>query len=352
MLAVAVLGMAGAGIGLALMEGGLRVVGFTARLDRPRSGMFTLVTEYDPVLSRRNRPGFVDAAAGIRIDSLGFRGDEVTLEKPSGRFRIACLGDSTTFGVYRTETGNHFDADYPAALAALAHADGHAAVEVVNAGVLGATAADGLVLLLVRLRRLAPDVLVVRFGNNDHGRRWEGDTTPLGSDAEYAVLHRLPPRLLDLELASLVFHVYRQAVASRRPPAARRFSPEEFERHLRRFVDVGAEIGARVIFLDFPYRDIARGLSPGDRLPNPIMAVDSIEELYALHDQYQAVVARVAASTGAPFVRTGAALHAIERDAFTDYDVTHPTPAGDRVIARAVLDAVEATGLFRTQGER
>jgi lysophospholipase L1-like esterase len=348
----AILVVAGSVVGLAVVEAGLRAIGFSSHLERPRSGVFTQVTEYDPVLSRRNRPGFVDDALGIRIDALGFRGDEVEPAKPAGRVRIACLGDSATFGVYRTANGNRFDGSYPEALAELARADGHPNVEVVNAGVLGATSADGLVLLLVRLRRISPDVLVVRFGNNDHGRRWERDTTPLGVDAEYAVLHDLPPRVFDLEVSSLVFHVYRQAVAGRRPAAPRRLSPERFETNLRRFVEVGREIGARVVFVDFPYRDAARGPSPGEPLPNPLMAVDSIEALHALHAEYQRVVERVAVATDTPFVRTAAALHAVEAEAFTDWDATHPTPAGQRVIARAILDEVERMGVLPPRGAR
>jgi len=345
-LRAAVLVAVGSTAGIVIAEIGLRAVGFSARIERPQSGIFSHMTEYDPVLSRRNHPGYADAALGIRIDSLGFRGDEVTLDKPPGRVRIVCLGDSATFGVYRTATGNRFDGSYPDALARLAQGDGHANVEVVNAGVLGTTSAEGLVLLLVRVRRLAPDVLVVRFGNNDHARRWPRDTTPLGSDREYALLHDLPPRVFDLEIASLLFHAYRQAVAARRAPASIRLSTEEFETNLHRFVEVGREIGARVLFVDFPYRDVARGLSPGDVLPNPLVDVDSIEALFALHARYERVVERVATSTGTPLVRTAAALHAIETEAFNDYDVTHPTLAGQRVIARAVLDEIEREGVL------
>jgi len=173
-----------------------------------------------------------------------------------------------------------------------------------------------------------------------------------GLDAEYAVLHDLPPRLFDFEVSSLLFHVYRQAVAGRRPAAPRRLSPERFETNLRRFVEVGREIGARVVFVDFHYRDAARGQSPGEPLPNPLMAVDSIEALHALHDEYQRVVERVAVATDTPFVRTAAALHAVEAEAFTDWDATHPTPAGQRVIARAILDEVERMGVLPARGAR
>ena len=47
----------------------------------------------DDALLWRNRPG-----AEGPINSLGFRGSEIALEKPSGARRILSLGESTTYG--------------------------------------------------------------------------------------------------------------------------------------------------------------------------------------------------------------------------------------------------------------
>src|SRR5262245_55041082 len=41
-----------------------------------------------------------DLAYRVRINSLGFRGNEFTLEKKPGTVRVLCLGDSYTFGPY------------------------------------------------------------------------------------------------------------------------------------------------------------------------------------------------------------------------------------------------------------
>jgi len=64
----------------------------------------------------------------VRINSLGLRGEEITLEKPSGVKRILVLGDSYTYGVY---VGN--DETYPAVLEELFERDGRN-IQVINAG--------------------------------------------------------------------------------------------------------------------------------------------------------------------------------------------------------------------------
>ena len=62
-----------------------------------------LHTRYDSLLGWSSTPGKVVANAfgpgvDIRINSGGFRGEEVTAESPQGRVRIVCSGDSFTFG--------------------------------------------------------------------------------------------------------------------------------------------------------------------------------------------------------------------------------------------------------------
>src|SRR5262245_16028704 len=52
---------------------------------------------FDPGQRLTARPT-PELAHRISINSLGFRGDPVTLDRTPGRFRILCLGDSFTFG--------------------------------------------------------------------------------------------------------------------------------------------------------------------------------------------------------------------------------------------------------------
>jgi lysophospholipase L1-like esterase len=114
----------------------------------------------DPVL------GFVLTAGydhgGIRVNQLGFRGAEVSQQKPSGVLRIVAMGDSTTFGL-----AGH-DCPYPAQLEArLSSTYGRSRVEVVNAGVEGYSVVYALRQYPKQIRELDPDIVTVYIGWND-----------------------------------------------------------------------------------------------------------------------------------------------------------------------------------------
>jgi lysophospholipase L1-like esterase len=320
------------------LEGGLRIVRYR------RSASFAPTMpwlEADPIVGHRNRPRFTDARLGIAIDALGFRGPEVTVAKPPGTSRIACLGDSTTFGAWRQGLFEvRYDTSYPAELERLLGADGRAPVEVLNAGVMGYTVAHVLRLFVTQVAPLAPDVVVVRIGNNDHtlldGQPWWiSGATPAG------LLSVLPTRALGWEVVRVGIDAYQRVTAPPLPPAPVYKVPlDEFERDLRRLVVAIRAVGARPLFLDFPYRPIGRGPWRGEPLPNDSTEARSLAELRAIHEPYQAVVTRVAAETGVPLVRTADALARQAERTFTDFDNSHPTAEGYRVIAGSLHAAL------------
>lgn len=105
---------------------------------------------------------------GLSLDtvghnSLGYRGDEIQVPKPAGVYRIAALGDSTTYGVFSS-----YDQAYPAYLQQVLRSDyGYSQVEVVNGGVLGYASWNTLVNLELRVAALQPDLVIVYEGGND-----------------------------------------------------------------------------------------------------------------------------------------------------------------------------------------
>jgi lysophospholipase L1-like esterase len=105
-------------------------------------------------------PGYVHGKN--RHNSLGYRGEEIDQPKPPGRFRIACLGGSTTYSF----PGNDYRLSYPYLLERDLQARGFD-VDVVNAGSLGWTTLESLIDFELRTLDLAPDLIVVYHGSND-----------------------------------------------------------------------------------------------------------------------------------------------------------------------------------------
>jgi acyl-CoA thioesterase I len=85
----------------------------------------------------------------------------LSLAQPADKFTIVFLGDSLTEGLGLEESEA-----YPSLIAARLAADGRDDVEVINAGVSGATSASGLS-RLQWYARAKPDLLLLALGAND-----------------------------------------------------------------------------------------------------------------------------------------------------------------------------------------
>ena len=98
----------------------------------------------------------------ITINRWGFRGDDYDPVKPSGHLRVFCLGGSSTFDpfVSDAETWCHL-------LGVKLSLRLGRPVEAVNAGRYGYTTSEILGLVLSRILRHAPDVLVLYSTYND-----------------------------------------------------------------------------------------------------------------------------------------------------------------------------------------
>jgi lysophospholipase L1-like esterase len=100
----------------------------------------------------------------IKINSLGFRGDEFSQVKPPHTFRIVCLGASTTFSAEVSSNQAMWTARLQDKLRA-AHPGVN--VEVINAAVGGYVAADNLKSLRHRVLPLDPDLVIYYEANNE-----------------------------------------------------------------------------------------------------------------------------------------------------------------------------------------
>ena len=93
----------------------------------------------------------------------GFRGAEVAIPKPPGRFRVVVIGDSVTLG-----WGVADDETFSARLERLLHERfPHRDLDVVNLGVGGYDTRQEVTLLARNVSRLEPDLVLVGFYSND-----------------------------------------------------------------------------------------------------------------------------------------------------------------------------------------
>lgn len=118
-----------------------------------------------PALGVEFTPGFTGRAYGtpVRINSRGFRGPDVSTTPAPGVYRIACVGDSVTFGM-----GVKEEEAWPAVLARdMAPPPGFDRVEVINEGVPGYNLRQDLTVLAEKTLLFSPNVIVLGVVAND-----------------------------------------------------------------------------------------------------------------------------------------------------------------------------------------
>lgn len=116
-----------------------------------------------PYTSFGMKPNYVRWDNLAHVNSLGFRGAEIDRAKPPGKYRIVALGGSTTYGITLADKDT-----YPVLLEkALRDSLPTVDVEVVNAGLVSATAAESLHRLFTDILPLSPDMIFIYHGYND-----------------------------------------------------------------------------------------------------------------------------------------------------------------------------------------
>jgi lysophospholipase L1-like esterase len=242
----------------------------------------------------------------MSLDSHGYRNDEITAAKPPDATRVACVGDSWTFGMNVDQ-----DRSYPSRLAAnLLEMRPAWKADVVNFGVLGYSSFQGLQLMKSRVFDLHPDIVAIGFGMNDSEVAGYRDRDMVGGS---------PPRLVtrardaakDLESYKLLNYL---ALTLRFRPKSigdflreqandrgsgtvdydaiepwTRVSPRDYESNLREMIRLSREHGAAVVLVDnelweeSPYRPILRRISADTGAP----LVDSLRLIAAAREKIE-----------------------------------------------------------------
>lgn len=137
-------------------------------------GVFRLTDHRSPkfsphhYLSYFGTPGYTSADGSNMHNSLGLRGPEIAVPKPTGVYRIALLGGSWVY----EEAVSDWSKDFARQLeAALKKKYPNKEIEVINAGVSGYTSWENFISIPFLLLPLEPDLLVLYTGVNDvHAR--------------------------------------------------------------------------------------------------------------------------------------------------------------------------------------
>jgi len=231
----------------------------------------------------------------ISLNSYGYRTAEYTASKAPGTLRIACIGDSWTFGMNVDQ-----DKTYPSRLVAWLrrlHPDSH--VEVLNFGVLGYSSFQGLQLLKTRVLDLKPDILAIGFGMNDSEVAGYRDKDMI-SDEPPHTSERIKDTAKDLEFYKLLnylalelkFHPksigdYVKEDADAKSGAVdydaiekwTRVSPHDYDANIREMIRLQTSRGGAVILVDnelwdeSPYRPVLKTIAADAHVP----LVDSLE---------------------------------------------------------------------------
>jgi lysophospholipase L1-like esterase len=321
-------------VALLILEAGLRLAGVsvgTVQINRA-----TVRRSDNPRLRFELRPGSaIRAEVDYRVNALGLRGPETTVEKRAGVRRVAVLGDSIAFGYWVAER-DAFPRQLEAMLEEAAGTAGR--VEVLNFGVPGYNLDQEIEALRARALAFSPDVVVVAFCLND----LEGIFSyELGLVQDRAGRGRtISGRLREALLArSLLFAwvEYRLSELEARRRFVRARNPIGGPLHAEAVAAQEAALRARLDVL----RSLlaARGIpgllvvfpvlgGPFERYPHRALHRAAVE---AAEDAGLAAVDLLGCYSGYPF----RALRV---------DVVHPSPLGHRVAAHAIRDTLCARG--------
>jgi lysophospholipase L1-like esterase len=231
----------------------------------------------------------------IALNAEGFRGADAPAAPAATTLRIACIGDSWTFGMNVND-----DQSYPSRLAEWIRRERPGTdVEVLNYGVLGYSSFQGLRLLQDRVLPRGPAVVAIGFAMNDSevaGYRDKdvvaaGPPPPLTTRAWSAARRGVEAlesyKLLKYGALISKFQLkstgdYLKAEAGSKAPGTvnydaiepwTRVSPRDFELNLREMIRLIEAQGAKAVLVDnelwdgSPYRPVLRTIASELRVP-------------------------------------------------------------------------------------
>ncbi|MBF0421959.1 MAG: SGNH/GDSL hydrolase family protein [Magnetococcales bacterium] len=276
----------------------------------------------------------------VQINSLGFRGPELTVPKPKGTLRLAFLGGSTTFCA---EVSSNEHVWVHLVWKRLQELNPNVPMDYINAGVTGQTIAGSLVLLQKRIAALQPDVIFINHASNDMTR----EARML---AEAQGLISKPIANSWLANYSLFWYLVEKNYQIRIIQANKRHLdkfPDDFgqpfENNLTQLVQESQRLAPLTVLITWTQQmrkqhspEANRRAAASSQFFMPFLTPEGLLEGYA---RYNAVIARVAQTTGSVLV---ADENRIPGDAIHFNDAVHFTDAGSQIMAERVSDGLLA----------
>lgn len=308
-----------------------------------------IVYRYDSELRyvfEPNQKGWIDDGF-VNINSLGFRGRETVLPKPTGRFRVVVIGDSLAMGwgvgdeeTFSAELERRLHQQYP-----------DRDLDVVNISVGGYDTYQEVGLLKRNVAQLEPDLVLVGFYSNDVPDGLEHEDALAGSGTRITAVNPQAGQILRMNPApstwwekamrrSRAAYVLGRAVkglTNKGEQSGPRFAMEidilkgkdspDLERAwaavsrqltaLHELAD--SRFGVGVVVL--PCREQVEGQYPGAKYQSRIREIAGHLAFFVVDP----LPSLVKSGTGAS-------------DLFIPYDRNHPSAAGHRVIGDAIFD--------------
>jgi len=317
---------------------------------------------YDPVLGWTGKPGAQVLYLDERLNGRGLRGPDFPDEKAPGTVRIVALGDSCTWNVQFTDVTRkpipliELADPFPAILGAMIEPLSRPGrrYEVVNGGVLGFSTLQGLRFLRRDVLRWHPDVILVRYVWNDH---WAADPGwRIGSEPRSPSLRWINWQMLNSRFYAFMVRLVLTAMGhtlsahpaekpipagGSPPPRALRVPPEEFDFGLRLMVHEARAEGVIPILSTAPKGVVTETFRRSQSYV-PMMrslGYGGAEEAFRVHDQYNAIVRRVAREERVPLIDFDAAFAARGRGQFFGpTEILHPNTRGNTLIAELTLE--------------
>lgn len=289
-----------------------------------------------------------DPAKFVTINSDGFRGPELSRQKPG--LRIVAVGDSCTFGA---GSGQH---SYPALLQELLGARKPRAIdrEMVNAGISGADSEGASRRLVSKVLPLEPDIVTIYIGWNDLMKYSPRAQTGAGLAGRIA--RQVDQLWLVRGLRKMVFFHLRPAVnapeigADSRTERFQRFHPRAFEKNLRNMTEAILAAGARPVLVTLPTA-LSEGLSAERIRERQIgfpyfRGANRVGDFLDLIDAYNRTIRHVAIDNEALVVDLALAFSTLPDPAPYFWDTMHPNNAGQELVAKLFERTLDRAGLL------